>query len=144
VDIDRSAVLVLPKTADFLEAEPEIVYDETDAETVGTIRYTYAGRTVGEADIRKTGATIENPLFQKEIGADGEEEEVSTIRIRPIVIAAVLAAIVLAVALVIGIRKFIDNYYIIRHNIEVRRDRRAQFKAVKKKTKRRRWRGWRR
>jgi hypothetical protein len=45
---------------------------------------------------------------------------------------------------VIGIRRFIDNYYIIRHNIEVRRDRRAQFKAVKKKNKRRRWRGWRR
>jgi len=45
-----------------------------------------------------------------------------------------------AVLAVLGffIKKLADNYYIIRHNMQVKKDYRNQFKAIKRRKKRRR------
>ena len=69
---------------------------------------------------------------------DTEEETVSTVRIRPRTILFIVAGILLAAGLIFAGKKFYDNYYIIRHNREVRRNRKEQFRQMKSKSRRRR------
>ena len=142
VDIDANANIVLPKTTDFNDAASEITYDDVSENVVGTLAYTYAGRQVGKADIVTTGAVVDGYIFdnQSEVEqeTDTEEETVSTVRIRPRTILLIVAGILLAVGLIFAGKKFYDNYYIIRHNREVRRNRKEQFRQIKSKSRRRR------
>ena len=48
----------------------------------------------------------------------------------------------LLVFLLFVIKHFVDNYYIIRHNMEVRRSRREQFRKVRSRRRHRRRRRW--
>lgn len=139
VDIDENANIVLPKTTEFSDATSEIVYDEISDNVVGTIRYTYAGREVGSADIVKTGMEVQGFAFDNQQSDETEEtEEVSTVRIKPLTIVLVVLAVGLLVLLLFLVKRVADNYYIIRHNMEVRRNRREQFRGVKSKRNRRR------
>lgn len=142
VDIDRNASIVLPKAAEFSDAVSEITYEGVDLDTVGTISYTYAGHAVGGADIVTTGVEIQGFVFdnQKEADANpGEghgEGNVSTVRIKPLTIVLIIAVVLLLVILAVLIKLMLDNFYIIRHNIEVRRGRREQFKIVRNRNRR--------
>lgn len=139
VDIDEDANIVLPKTTEFADATSEITYDQISDDVVGTIRYTYAGREVGKADIVRTGIQIEGFAFDNQKAEDSEEEEaVSTVHIRPMTIVWIVVAFFILVLLIIIGKYFADNYYIIRHNMEVRRNRREQYRKVKNKRNRRR------
>ena len=69
---------------------------------------------------------------------DTEEKTVSTVRIRPLTILLIVAGILVAAGLIFAGKKFYDNYYIIRHNREVRRNRKEQFRQMKSKPRRRR------
>lgn len=140
VDIDRDAMIVLPKTTEFSDATSQIVYDDIDQSVVGSITYTYAGREVGRADIIKTGVEIEGFVFDNEedMELETEEEEKSTVRIKPLTIILIVLGIVAAAVLGFAIKVVADNYYIIRHNMEVKKSRREQFKKVKTKNRHRR------
>ena len=143
MDIDKDACIVLPKTAEFSDASSEITYDDVTNDTVGTISYQYAGHEVGKADIVKTGATIEeyrfdNQTVEQEAESTETAETVSTIRIKPITIIIVIAVIVILGVIALFAKKFADNYYIIRHNMEVRRNRKNQFRKIKRRKDRRR------
>lgn len=139
VDIDEDANIVLPKTTEFSDATSEIIYDQISDDVVGTIRYTYAGREVGRADIVRTGIQIEGFAFDNQKTEETEEEEtVSTVRIRPMTIVWIVVAIFVLILLILIGKYFADNYYIIRHNMEVRRNRREQYRKVKNKRNRRR------
>lgn len=140
VDIDRDAMIVLPKTTEFSDATSQIVYDDIDQSVVGSITYTYAGREVGRADIIKTGVEIEGFVFDNEedMELETEEEEKSTVRIKPLTIILIVLGIVAAAVLGFAIKVVADNYYIIRHNMEVKKSRREQFKKIKTKNRHRR------
>lgn len=148
VDIDESANIVLPKTAEFSDAESVITYDEISQDVVGTISYTYAGHDVGKADIVRTGAGVDGYVFDNEQtdpeqAADSGTETVqtlSTVQIRPQYVLFLGVVFAILAILIFSMKKFADNFYIIRHNMEVRRSRRAQFKQVKPRKSR--W--WRR
>lgn len=146
VEIDKDANIVLPKTTEFLDADSQIVYDDVSESVVGTITYNYAGREVGRADIVKTGAEVDGLLFdnEKDLEEGTEEEEVSTVRIRPLTIVFIVLGVILTVLLIFSIKKLVDNYYIIRHNMEVRKSRREQFKKIRTKTRKNRRRRHRR
>lgn len=146
VEIDKDANIVLPKTTEFLDADSQIVYDVVSESVVGTITYNYAGREVGRADIVKTGAEVDGFVFdnEKDLEEGTEEEEVSTVRIRPLTIVFIVLGVILAVLLIFSIKKLVDNYYIIRHNMEVRKSRREQFKKIRTKTRKNRRRRHRR
>jgi D-alanyl-D-alanine carboxypeptidase len=142
VDIDRTAEIVLPKTAEFSDAGSEIVYDSSDADVAGIIRYTYADRVVGEADIVRTGVKVSTFAFDNEEETIAEEEaESDVIRIRPWMVAAAIVGVAVLVVLIIVLKHFIDNFYIIRHNREVKKERREQFRKIKKKKRRHKRRG---
>ena len=134
VDIDKEANIVLPKTNEFADATSRITYNETDENVVGTISYTYAGKEVGSADIVRTGVEVQGFVFDN----DEEAPENGTVRVNPFLIAGIIAAIAILVLIIYLIKRFVDNYYIIRHNIEVRKYRREQFKHTKNKKRRRR------
>lgn len=137
VDIDHNAGIVLPKTTEFSDASSEIIYNGSSSDVVGTIYYTYADRKVGSADIARTGIEVQGFIFDNQLEMPEIEEEVSTIQIRPINILLTVAAVILVIIVVFLIKWFVDNYYIIRHNMEVKRSQREQFRAIKKRHNRR-------
>ncbi|MDD6057719.1 MAG: D-alanyl-D-alanine carboxypeptidase [Clostridiales bacterium] len=145
VDIDERANVVLPKTAEFADAVSEITIDHTNYDVVGTISYTYAGHTVGKAAIQKVNAKVETFAFDNQSSdAKGEKKRVATIKIKPGYIFFLVLVLALFAALIFLLKKVYDNYYIIRHNLQVKRARRAKFKYTGIKKKRRRRRGFQR
>lgn len=138
VELDPEAEIVLPKTAQFSDAVSTVEYNDESTDVVGSITYTYAGRTVGTADIKATGAVVGGYVFDNQ-SVDATEEDgeaASVVQIKPeTILFAVLAAALFA-ALIIFLKWFYDNYYILRHNRAVRRHRREQNRRRKKKKKR--------
>ena len=141
VELDKDAVIVLPKTAEFSETSSSVEYNDSDPEIAGSITYTYAGRNVGKADIKTTGVVVEGYAFDNESTEEEEQEVVSTVQVRPIVVVLLIVAVILLGVLLFFLKRFYDNYYIIKHNRAVRRDRKDQKRRIRKKRRRRRrWR----
>lgn len=86
VELDKDAVIVLPKTAEFSDTSSSVEYNDSDPEIAGSITYTYAGRNVGKADIKTTGVVVEGYAFDNESTEEEEQEAVSTVQVRPIVV----------------------------------------------------------
>lgn len=140
VELDKDAVIVLPKTAEFSDTSSSVEYNDSDPEIAGSITYTYAGRNVGKADIKTTGVVVEGYAFDNE-STEEEQEAVSTVQVRPIVVVLLIVAVILLGVLLFFLKRFYDNYYIIKHNRAVRRDRKDQKRRIRKKRRRRRrWR----
>lgn len=141
VELDKDAVIVLPKTAEFSDTSSSVEYNDSDPEIAGSITYTYAGRNVGKADIKKTGVVVEGYAFDNESTEEEEQEAVSTVQVKPIVVVLLIVAVILLGVLLFFLKRFYDNYYIIKHNRAVRRDRKDQKRRIRKKRRRRRrWR----
>ena len=141
VELDKDAVIVLPKTAEFSDTSSSVEYNDSDPEIAGSITYTYAGRNVGKADIKTTGVVVEGYAFDNESTEEEKQEAVSTVQVRPIVVVLLIVAVILLGVLLFFLKRFYDNYYIIKHNRAVRRDRKDQKRRIRKKRRRRRrWR----
>lgn len=141
VELDKEAVIVLPKTAEFSDTSSSVEYNDSDPEIAGSIMYTYAGRNVGKADIKTTGVVVEGYAFDNESTEEEEQEAVSTVQVKPIVVVLLIVAVILLGVLLFFLKRFYDNYYIIKHNRAVRRDRKDQKRRIRKKRRRRRrWR----
>lgn len=141
VELDKDAVIVLPKTAEFSDTSSSVEYNDSDPEIAGSITYTYAGRNVGKADIKTTGVVVEGYAFDNESTDEEEQEAVSTVQVKPIVVVLLIVAVILLGVLLFFLKRFYDNYYIIKHNRAVRRDRKDQKRRIRKKRRRRRrWR----
>lgn len=141
VELDKDAVIVLPKTAEFSDTSSSVEYNDSDPEIAGSITYTYAGRNVGKADIKTTGVVVEGYAFDNESTEEEEQEAVSTVQVRPIVVVLLIVAVILLGVLLFFLKRFYDNYYIIKHNRAIRRDRKDQKRRIRKKRRRRRrWR----
>lgn len=63
VSLDKKGSVILPVTAEFKDADFEIIYDYADDNILGSIQYTYADRVVGRADIISTNTQIDQFLF---------------------------------------------------------------------------------
>ena len=136
VELDKNACILLPKTVEFTEAESEVTLNREVSNIAGTISYSYAGRSVGKADIVTTGAVIEEYVFDNQIENAAEEEE--TIQLKPSTIVAIAAMICLLIVMLLLGKYVYDNIYIIRHNLSVQMDRRERFREIKKRKQRRR------
>ena len=136
VELDKNACILLPKTVEFAEAESEVTLNREVSNIAGTISYSYAGRSVGKADIVTTGAVIEEYVFDNQIENAAEEEE--TIQLKPSTIVAIAAMICLLTVMLLLGKYVYDNIYIIRHNLSVQMDRRERFREIKKRKQRRR------
>lgn len=131
LEIDKNGSVILPKAAAFTDAVSEVKEDTKSEERVGYLQYTYAGRNVGGADIKMTGAKITEFPFQEE---EVKEEKVVKINTRYILI-GIIVVIVLA-GIGFGIYHFADKFYLIRYKFTSRR--KNDFKVIKRKKERRR------
>ena len=131
VELDKDAVIVLPKTAEFSDTSSSVEYNDSDPEIAGSITYTYAGRNVGKADIKTTGVVVEGYAFDNESTEEEEQEAVSTVQVKPIVVVLLIVAVILLGVLLFFLKRFYDNYYIIKHQ---------RRRIRKKRRRRRRWR----
>jgi hypothetical protein len=141
VTLDTSAYIVLPKTSSFEDAQV-VLSTAQDGGTLAKFEYSYANRKVGQVSIVTTGAQVDSPEFQEPVPDSETEEDVKVVRIEPKWIGFAILAIVVLVGLIFFLRWFFQNYYIRKHDREIRREQKARFRRVRqKKSSRRRRRG---
>lgn len=136
VQLDESAYIILPKNAQFSDAT-HTLETNVDEQTIARLNYEYAGRSVGSATIVTRGVQAEqNPLEQPE----ETDPNLKVVRIKPVWI--VLGVFLIAVLVVLSYfgHRLYDNFYVIRHTIETKREQQARFREihVRKRRKRRR------
>lgn len=152
VSLDASNVIILPIAAEFEDAEPEIVYEESGEDILGSIRYTYAGRIVGGANIVVTDAAVEPFEFRekketeaaenmKEDQKAGEEKK-EALQIDAGKILIVLGAIAAAAVLVFVLWKIFDNFHKIKRKFKIGGREKSPYKTIKKNKMWKRHRKW--
>lgn len=72
-DIDKNAKVVLPKEVPFSDAQMEVVLDAQSPETAGVLQYSYGGRIVGQASVKRIGTNV--PVFPFGLNQIGEAQE---------------------------------------------------------------------
>ena len=138
VTLDEKANIILPKNAEFSEAESMIEYNDKVSKVAGTITYMYADRVVGTADIVATGVVLDEFAFDNQTDESGVKKESQVIQIKPIMIVGLFVALAILVVLLFIGKYLYDNIYIIRHNMSVKSDRRARYREIKRQNSRRR------
>lgn len=131
--LDENACIVLPKTAEFNDTSVEVKKNETSDTVVGDLAYTYMDRQVGQADIVVADEEVKSFEFDNE-----KEEETGnngkTVQINPLKIILILLGIAALMVILFLVRRAADNFYIFRHNMEVRKFSKKQKKKSKRKT----------
>lgn len=136
VTLDTDAYIVLPVTADFSEATFSLDKNTTD-NTIAELKYTYGDQEVGRVDIVTAEVEIPQVLFEQKQELPAEPD-VRVVEVKPIVIVLIAVGCIALVVLIIFAIRFFDNFYVIRHNLELKKDRRERFRVNKVKKKRRR------
>lgn len=135
VEMDKEAYVVLPVTADFSDVETTLESADVAGEVIGRLNYTYGDHLVGTVDIIPSGAVVEDGYFSEK----NQQSDVNVVEIKSTtILLVVVLLILLGVAIFFGKRLY-DNYYVILHDLEVRKQRRSRFRPINKKKKR-----WRR
>lgn len=132
--LDKEGFIVLPKAAAFTDAVSEVQEDTTSKDTVGSIQYTYAGRNVGKADIKITGAKVSEFPFQEQ---NVKEEKVVKVNTKYILIG--ILVIILLAGIGFGIYHFADNFYLIRYKFKSKKQKGLKEIKQRKRRRRKRW-----
>lgn len=133
VTLDQEAYIVMPKAMEFSDAS--FVLDEVrdGGSTLAQLKYTYAKRIVGTAEIVTTGAKAAESYFGSQ--SPLQEEQARVIEIHPELILLAFAVFISLVLFIYFGKRLYDNFYWLRHRREVRRAQRERFKV--KSTKKR-------
>ena len=135
IGFDEDAYIILPVSASFEDVEKEMIQDE-DSSGIATIRYTYGDKVVGTVNLEISKASVEDSYFTVEETTEDEDEIVVEIKaIYFVIVIGVLAFLWFVYCL---IRYLIKNFYVIRHNMQVRKDRQQRLKNSNRRRKRRR------
>lgn len=137
VDLNEDAYVTLPIAASLSDVELELITTDLPVNTLAQLRYTYGDHVVGLVDVVPSEADVEDNYFEYSKQRE-EESEVNIIKIKPSVIFLVLLIVAgVGVLIFIGKRLY-DNFYVIMHDMSVKKQRRARFKPIQKKRRRRR------
>ena len=156
IDMDPEGYVVLPVSADFADASPQLDFlDTDDSSLVATLSYTYAGQTVGSTSLRLSDSNIQEFDFGQADGdpADPEnaagsaehpaQEPVNLIKINLRVVGLVVCSILLVLTVLLLIRKLAKD-----HGVELNPIRRWKNWQEKKNAfgnqRRRRYKSWKR
>lgn len=135
VELDKGASIVLPATAAFEDATCTIKEGDSEDGPVAMLEYTYAGRPIGSAKIVASKVSAKENYFNTN---SDEVDTMNVIKIKPVYIVLVVCGVIFLVVLILISKMLYDNYYVILHNMEVRRERKNRFRPIEKKRKRRR------
>lgn len=135
VDLNKDAYVVLPVTAEFSDVEMSLEMSNLPGNVIAQLRYTYGGYMVGKVDVVPSKAVVEDNYFKM----DYNNSEKNIVEIKVSTIIWIVVFLILFIIVIIFGKKLYDNYYVILHNMNVRKQRRSKFKPINKKKKR-----WRR
>lgn len=130
--LDGNAYIVLPSTVEFSEATFEL--DQNASDSIAKLKYSYAGHDVGSVAIQASGAKVESEFYKDEEPV----EDIRVVKIRPIVIVLIVLLIILLGVLFFFGKRLYDNFYVIRHNFEVKKERKDRFREISNKKRKRR------
>lgn len=135
VEMDKEAYVVLPVTADFSDVKSTLESEDMPGNVIGRLNYTYGNHLVGTVDIIPSGVVIEDNFFADK----NNQTDVNVVEIKSKTIVWIVILLILLIVAIFFGKKFYDNYYVILHDLEVRKQRRSRFRPINKKKKR-----WRR
>lgn len=127
---DVKACVVLPITADVSDVERKLVTKDLPSGVVAQLHYTYGGHVAGYVNIVLSNAEVDDNYFE-----DQRPTNTNVIVIKSSTIFQVLGIIVLLVLLILGVKLLYDNYYLILHNLKVKRQRKDRFRKVTSRKK---------
>lgn len=142
VSLNPESGVILPITAEFSDADSEIVCNEENGDILGSIYYTYAGRQVGSADLTAVNHSVDTFQFLNKNSPDDEtahaqiqdkegKKEKGILQIDIWMVCAVIAVIsILALLIFLGI-KFVDNFYNIKRKLHLNRREKSPYKTIK-------------
>lgn len=131
------AYIIMPKGAKFSDASYEKTEASGKGKTVATLKYTYAGREVGNVNIVKTGAKVKDNYYtQPDTVQTPSGDKVILVQPEWIIIAVLMIAA--AVVLLFFGKRAYDNYYVIRHKREVKKNDKMRFQERQKRKRYRR------
>lgn len=119
IKIDDDGLIVIPKTASVLDVTSEVVpfTDEDDSSVVGQLRYTYADRSVGMANLLFTKAEIGSYPFDnlpEDQGGSGK----AYIQVNYPKIALIILGVIAAVFIVLYIRSKSSDILLFKHRFQ--------------------------
>lgn len=133
--LDPDAQIVLPLTASFQDAVPEVVINTEPGEVVGTVYYTYAGHPVGTAQIFATGAIAESYPFKTILSevatGDGTDGLKKMIMITPKKALPVILIIAGAVLIVFLIIRFSSRLRMLQRNLYRRKRTKTPYRRIR-------------
>ncbi len=135
VKLDENAQIVLPIAADVSNVEMSLLNEDLPSDVIAKLKYTYGGRVVGSVNVVPSKAEVEDNFF-------GEKNNPSDKNVIVIKTSHILIGLGILVGLVVAIfvgKRLYDNYYVIRHDMEVKKQRRQRFRTISKRKKK-----WRR
>ena len=126
VKLDENAQIVLPITADLADVEMSLVNEDLPSGVIAQLNYTYGGHVAGCANVVFSNAKVEENYFE------GQEKpsDVNVVVIKLGYIFTILGIIVGIGAVILIGKRLYDNYYVIRHDMEVKKQRRERFRPV--------------
>lgn len=127
IKIDKKGMIVIPKTASVLDVTSEVVpYSKKgDNSVVGQLKYTYADRTVGQANLVFTNAEVESYPFDNipvEKGGSGKE----FIQVDYPKIGLAILAVIAFIVLIAYIKSKSSDILLYKHRYKTRHARPAK------------------
>lgn len=121
IKVDESGIIVIPKTASVLDVTSEVVpyNDDNNPSVIGQLRYTYADRSVGNANLIFTNAETGSYPFDNlpvEEGGSGKKY----IQVDYPKIGLIIAAIAFVVWIVLFIRSKSSQILLVKHRYQSR------------------------
>ena len=128
VSLDKTATITLPATAAFSDAKCSITQGEKESGRVAELVYTYGDKVVGSTAIVASGVTVGDNYFSEKASQVDSKSQI--VKIKPIYILLGLLSLVALVIIIILVKKLYDNYYLLRHNMKIKRQRKARFRST--------------
>lgn len=132
VALDENAYVVIPVTADVSEVETSLITKGLSGNTIAQMQYIYGTHLVGAINIvPNEDIEIDNyfELF------NDENSEINIVKIKPSTIFGIVVFLVVLGVLIYIIKRVYDNFYVIIHDMHVKKQRRKRFKPVSRKKK---------
>ncbi|QFJ54169.1 D-alanyl-D-alanine carboxypeptidase family protein [Pseudobutyrivibrio xylanivorans] len=119
IKIDKNGLIVIPKTASVLDVTSTVepFTDENDKSVVGQIRYTYADRSVGQANLKFANADVESYPFDNlpvEKGGSGKEY----IQVDYPKIGLSILAVIIVILIILYIRSKSSEILLMKHRFK--------------------------
>jgi hypothetical protein len=141
IKVDEKGLIVIPKTASVLDVVAEVVpyKDEDNSSVIGQLRYTYADKNVGSANLVFTSAEAGSYPFDNiplEQGGSGKEY----IRVDYPKIGLIILIIAVLIALILFIRSKSSEILLFKHRFVARhsKPRKSGLTIIRNNGKRRR------